>query len=166
MFSASRLFSPRITAVTRERRFVLVLLSGLLLAACGGGNGADDAEGARLTKTEFTRQANELCRAQRDRLETELAAKFPDGADPPNDEELAAVFVDLAIPDYEATFDEISALRPPEGMADAVEQAIVATQASIETFRMDPIRYLNSDDDPFIASDELLTNIGLNVCAD
>ncbi|HEX5467513.1 MAG TPA: hypothetical protein VFW80_00540 [Gaiellaceae bacterium] len=90
----------------------LVGILGLLVAACGGGGGE------RLSKAEFTTQANAIC----GKYEKQLKA-----LDAPTSLEEVPDLVDKALAILNKEVDEISDLNPPEELEDQFDALIEQT---------------------------------------
>jgi hypothetical protein len=146
--------------VAGMRRTVLALAAlALPLAACG-----DDSEA--LSKAEFQRQGNAVCK-EGDAQLSEKGKKLtrPDGQPPPNAEALAAWFREDAVPAVRTQLDGLDRLDPPEGDRKKVERMLAAGRQAIDKVEQDPVVYFSAKGpDPFEEFNRLAGDLGLHDC--
>lgn len=142
-----------------------VLLSGLVglalvLAGCGG-----DEETTALTKQQFLKQGNAICKAQADERENqveEFAAKLDPTAKVGN--EVQEKLMLQVLPTYEKATEELKALGAPEGDEKKLEAITQAMDEAAAGAREDPVAAARTKK-PFIKANELSVEYGLDRCA-
>ena len=139
------------------------LLSAIVLAGCGGGD--------RLSKAEYTEQADAICARYDKELETieqDLA-----GAQSPQD---AAAAIDRGIPIVRKGVAELRELEPPEELDDEVDRWLELNDENVKN--LEELRDAAKGGDTQRAqevaeksreterkSDEVAARIGLDECA-
>lgn len=145
-----------------------IALVSLLLATAVPGCGGD---GDRLSRTEYTRQADGICARYDERLEA--IERELDRAESPED---AAEAIDRGIPIVEKGVAELRELEPPEALEEDVDRWIELNEENAES--LEELRDAAAEGDAQrvreIAtqgeeterrSDELARKIGLDDCA-
>ena len=138
----------------------------LLLALAAGWGGGD-----RLSKSEYTKQADAICAKYDKRLEA--IERELDRADSPED---AAQAIDRGIPIVKSGVDELRELEPPEQLEDDVDRWLELNEENTRTLEelRDAAREGDMQRVSEIAtegqeteerSDELARKIGLEDCA-
>ena len=141
----------------------VALLAVLVGSACGGGG-----DGDRLTREEFTSQANAICR--------DFDKKI-DAIDEPQSIADVVDFADEAIPIFEDGLNRLGELEPPEDLQAKVDEWLGVGDEILEALRdlrdaaedknqarvQQILREAQTKDD---RSDTLATQIGATDCAD
>ncbi len=160
----------------RARIAIIILLVGLLAAACGS-----DAEA--LSKPEFIAQANAICQATQDEVDPifgAIWAEFDEDTDfdDPAIQDLIFVRFDEVIDDVKPIFDrqleEIRALQPPSEDKELIEELLDDQQAALDEFAQvleaaaagdeQARATIDDEDDPFEDVDRRARAYGLTVC--
>lgn len=141
------------------------LLSGVLAAAvlifagCGGG----DDETTALTKAEFVKQANAICKeAEKERLslfKQVVATVDPDGTKQERDKALREVIVEP----YEGAAQEIESLGAPSGDEAKISALVDAMEASLRKVEKNP-RLVGRTNIQFAEPNKLANEYGLTDC--
>ncbi|MGH9181392.1 MAG: hypothetical protein ACRDY5_06720, partial [Acidimicrobiales bacterium] len=139
----------------------LMILTMAGLAGCGGG-GDDSGDGDRLTRAEFLKQANAICKKGDARIDKE-AENIDDEADT---EEVAAFIEDTVLPETRAQVDDVDDLKPPENLADDVDEALAATRRALDKVEDDPEGAIEDGEEIFADANERLNDLGLTECGD
>lgn len=141
---------------------VIVGLS-LALAACGS---SDDSATA-LTKAEFLKQGNAICRKGNEEIGKAAEKQFPRSGGRPSPKETEQFASQTIIPNIENQVQEISELAAPEGDEEQVEAIVTEAEASIAKVSEDPSLIVDEkgNEDPFAKTNELADEYGLTVCA-
>lgn len=140
---------------------LLVAALGFGLFGCGGGGGDS------LTKAEFVRRGNDICRAaeiQRGRALEAKAKSFgvkPGGLATPAQQAQIILF---ALDSYERMTEELGDLPTPDGDEEEIDGMVAAMEETAEKVRADPGTATHSQIQ-FKAAAEKLEKYGLDLCA-
>jgi hypothetical protein len=162
--------------VNRGGLFLLAAaLSAALLFATGcGSSGSDEVtvQAGSLSKAEFIRKADEICKAAR----TEFLAKFTglvkahqsvaNGDDVQKKEELIAELVDTILtPNIEGQVVKISKLGAPSGYAPEATTFLNALQERLDKAKEDPAG-ISATSFPFKKAEDTARRVGMYGCAE
>ncbi len=136
----------------RYAGFLTALL--LLLPACGGSD-------EHLTKAEFVKQGNAICKKGNDAIDAAIEEKFGDNE--PEQKELEAFATDTLVPNVQNQIDDVRALKEPKDDEDEVNAMLDDAEKALDTIAKDP-SVLTGDEDPFATVNKQLTAYGLTVC--
>lgn len=113
-----------------SRRVRAAAVAFALAASACGGNGEVSTEG-------FIAEANNICEERRGTIE-EAASQVLAGGDLPDPEELGRLAQETIVPELRAQFEELSALEPPEDVADEFEAFVSEGEQVVEQISNDP----------------------------
>lgn len=119
---------------------VLVALAALV-AGCGGGDDTTDETTVTLTKTEFIKQGDAICKEANEDNEAEAEEYAEENGftlEKASKEELEEAVGDVLVPSLERQADELSELGAPEGDEEQVEEIIVALEDATAEIEDDP----------------------------
>lgn len=137
---------------------VVMAVAALFVAGCGGGD-----ETTALTKAEFVKQANAICKeAEQERLnlfKQVVATVDPDGTKKERDEAIQKVIVEP----YEGAAKEIESLGAPSGDEAKVSTIVKAMETSLRKVEKNP-RLIGTTTIQFAASNKLVNEYGLTKC--
>jgi hypothetical protein len=137
------------------RKFSAIAAAVALALGVGCG---DDEE--TLTKAEFIEQADAICAAGNE----ELNSLEPDFGADKNPAEIVDSFVsEELVPVLQAEHDDIEALGAPEGDEAEVESLLASLQGAIDAAEEDPMAFVISDD-AFAEADQAAEAYGLKEC--
>jgi hypothetical protein len=159
-------------------RALLLLAFGLafasLLTGCGGGQGAsasNAAETTTLTKAEFIKKADEICRkadisqddkglVYRNKHARELEKLPPIAAE-------EKLIVAIIIPSIRQQAKEMEALGAPKGEGKKLESFVAGIEAGLKRAEKHPyhIEWEYPTQNPFFAVDEALGKYGFAYCS-
>jgi hypothetical protein len=145
-----------------------------LLPGCGGGKDASVSKAAEtgpLTKAEFIKEGDEICRkadvtqtrearAYRKEHEKELAKLAPI----PAEEKL---IVAITLPSIRQQMKELEALGAPKGEEKKLESFVAGIEAGLRRAAKNPyhVEWEYPSQNPFLAVDEALTSYGFAYCS-
>jgi hypothetical protein len=132
-----------------------ILSLGLVAAGCGGG---DD----NLTKAEFLKQGNAICKKGNDQIDKAAEQTF--GKKRPSEAELNTFANDTLIPVVETEIDGIRDLNPPSADEDQVNAIVDEAQSALDRGKEDPTLLTNEKSDPFKKANQLANDYGLTEC--
>jgi hypothetical protein len=143
----------------------LVALAALL-AGCGGGDETTD-ETVTLTKTEFIKQGDAICKDGNDQSEKE-AEEFAEDNDftleKASKEQLEEAVAEVLVPNLNQQAEELGELGAPEGDEEQVEEIIVSLEDAAGEIEDDP--GLVFDDEVLEKPSELADDYGFKVCGE
>ena len=143
--------SKRITA--------LAAVVALAVIAAGCGDSGEEA----LTKAEFVKQADAICKEHDKQVQVDFQSYIEESKTPPKDEG-AKLIETVFFPNIESEIEELRELVPPEGDEDQVTEMLDATEAGLEKAETEPDRILTLEANPFGDAKQLATDYGLKVC--
>lgn len=118
---------------------VLVALAALV-AGCGGGDETTD-ETVTLTKAEFIKQGDAICKEANEENETE-AEEFAEENDftleKASEEQLEEAVAEVLVPSLNQQVEELDALGAPEGDEEQVEEIVVSLEDVAGEIEDDP----------------------------
>lgn len=149
--------------------FALAALVALVtIAGCGGGasssgDSASSGAGPALTKAQFVKKANQICRAAEKKRGVVIKAAIeavPTGSQLSVAEQEELVL--QALPPYDEMAQELSDLGAPAGDEAKVARFVSAFEAAIERARREPKSAINGA--AFRTTNELASKYGLASC--
>ena len=150
-------------------RRIIALLFGVLALVLVAGCGNDDDEGGEetLTKVEFIKQGDRVCKTTEDQSETE-AEEFSEengfNLEKASDEQLEEAIAAVLVPTLEQQADEIGALSAPEGDEEQVGEIILSLEAATAEIEDDPS--LAFEGEPLKTASRLAEDYGFKVCGE
>jgi hypothetical protein len=152
---------------------LIVLLAGVMaiaIVAAGCGSSSDDSTDAvvGLTKTEFIKQGDAICKKGSAALSKE-AEEFADENDvdisKPTEEQQEEVIETVVGPALQAQADELGELGAPAGEEDKVSAILDALEAGAEELEDNPAALLKSNGKrPLDKANELAGEFGFKEC--
>ena len=144
----------------------LVATAGALaIAGCGGGDASSSTTTSPpLSKVEFIRRADALCRTGNEAAAAAAGEIFTT-VEPPTGAALQQ-FAEAIVPALQKQVDGIAALSPPAGDEDQVQAIVDAVQEGIDKVEADPSLLAQSAGsvNPFARANTLAKQYGLKVC--
>jgi hypothetical protein len=134
---------------------VCALTLGLVLAGCGGG---DD----NLTKAEFIKQADAICKQGNQRINAAAKDVFTTKQEP-SQAQLKQFATETLIPDVQGQVDEVRALNEPSDDEAQVNEFLDSAQSELDKGKKDPL-YMTTDKS-FSKANQLGKQYGFKVCA-
>jgi len=120
---------------------VALLALAALVAGCGGGDETTDSATVTLTKTEFIKQGDTICKEANEENETE-AEEFAEEngftLEKASKDELEEAVAEVLVPSLERQAEELDALGAPEGDEEEVEAIVVALEDATAEIEDDP----------------------------
>ena len=139
----------------------------IALVAAGCGDSDDDTTTASITKAEFLKQGNAICKAGNDEIDSEFE-KFAEENNLSEDEEptqaqFEEAAEDFLLPSVSRQVEEVRALGVPEGEEDAVNAFLDSAEAEVEAIEADPSLL---EGDAFEDVNKEADAIGLSACSE
>lgn len=144
---------------------VAVVLA-IVASGCGGGGGSDTAESA-VTKAQFIKRGDEICRTAQESKEQGIVAwqekseKEGKGLGDFSAKELGHVYLTVALPPVKKAADELAELTPPAGDAEA-EELVESMASTVKAIEEEPTQGI--EEGPYEAPDKLAQAYGFKVC--
>ena len=146
----------------------LVALAALV-AGCGGGDDTTD-ETVTLTKTEFIKQGDAICKEGNKEIEEGFEEYAEENDLPENKEPSSEQGVEITetviLPNVQQQAEEIRELGAPEGDEDQVDELLTSLEDAVAEGEDDPELLFKGDTDPFTEVNELATDYGFKVCGE
>jgi len=146
----------------------LSLLAALALALVAAGCGSSDdsstgSGGEALTKAEFIKQGNAICKKGNDELEAKVTGAFKSQ---PTEAQIAKFSTEEATPIIEDEVSQLKDLSPPSGDEDTVSALFDAIDSGIAKVKEDPASIAKGNDagGNFAEANKLANDYGLTVC--
>jgi hypothetical protein len=133
-----------------------VLAVVLVAAGCGGGD--DDT----LTKAQFIKQADAICKKGNKRIDAAAQDIFT-GQQQPSKAQLTTFATDTLIPDVQRQVDEVRALNEPSEDEDQVNAFLDSAQSELDKGKENPL-YMTSSKS-FSETNQLGQQYGFKVCS-
>jgi hypothetical protein len=138
----------------------------MLVAGCG--NGDNDNSTASLSKAQFVKQGNAICRKGNAKLESdfeEFAAErnLPEGRKPSN-AVLEEITETILVPGITSQLEEIRALGAPEGDEGEVDEIFTGVEEAVEQAEEDPLFFAENESPKLKAVNKQAREYGLTVC--
>ncbi len=146
---------------------------GVVLAAAGCGGDDEEASTSSITKAEFIRKADAICKKGDRQVEEKFAAFLKENEEllktsDVSEAELAAGSAEVAetilIPGARKEMETLRALEAPSGDEDQIEEILDALDESIERSEEDPQAAVMSNLEVFRRPKGLAEEYGLKVC--
>jgi hypothetical protein len=157
---------------------LLAAMAALLVGGCGGSDNSEagasggeiTVETGSLSKAQFIKRADEMCRKDRAQAVREFQAFMSETGQStqlsPQEEKarLGEVVDTILVPIYEKLIDQLAALGAPEGGEQEVAGFLGAVRRVLDRLEGDPT-LLNSLNNPFTPASERARKYGLTGCA-
>jgi hypothetical protein len=145
-----------------------VLAIALIAAGCGGGDDTTSTTAA-LTKAEFLKQGNQICREGN----KEINAGFGEFLDKnhlhkkePTKAQKEEVAETVVLPGIAKQVEGVAGLEPPSGEEDKVDAIVESAEESLEKAEEDPAAFVSEEgNDVFAETNKLASAYGLTACA-
>jgi hypothetical protein len=138
----------------------------MLVAGCGGGDETTD-ETVTLTKAEFIKQGDAICKKGNDQSEKE-AEEFAEENDftleKASDDQLEEAVSEVLVPSLNQQAEEIDALGAPEGDEEQVEELVVSLENAADEIEDKP--GLVFEGEVLEEPEKLAQDYGFKVCGE
>jgi hypothetical protein len=154
---------------TSKRFMVVVAVAGLASTAIAGVARAGDqlAEPEQLSKKEYLKQANGICRDGNEQLEVAFEEFFADFREDqqPTPEQLEEL-VGIVVPIFRTALGAVEELEGPPALDKKVDSLVADYEEVLEEIEADPeVAFGEDAPDPFKALDKRAKKLGLKSCA-
>lgn len=140
-----------------------------LVAGCGGGDETTD-ESVTLTKVEFIKQGDAICKAGNKEIEEgfeEFAEEndLPENKEPSKEQGVELVET-VILPSVQQQGEELRELGAPEGDEDQVDEMLTALEDAVAEGEDEPELLFEGDTDPFGDANQQAKAYGFKVCGE
>jgi hypothetical protein len=152
----------------------LLLLSAatcaaLTVAGCGDGDSTTggDVSVSSLTKAEFIKQGDTICKKGNDQIEREVEVFVKENGInrvSPTDEDQNEVTAAVVVPAFRDQAEKLADLEAPSGLEDEVDAMIDALETGIDEVEDDPAALFRSEVSPMDEANELAIKLGFTEC--
>jgi hypothetical protein len=153
-----------------KRASLAVLAVLVAVAAVVAGCGSDSDTSASLTKAQFIKQADAICKKENAAIETEFEKFAKENNIPtnkePNKEQGEELVEQVLIPNVKNQSEQIRDLGAPSGEEDRVETLLDTLDEGIEEAEDDPAALFTAKTDPFGKANKLAREFGLEACGE
>ena len=139
-----------------------VLTVGLVLAACGSSNNSTSTTAA-LTKPQFLKQGNAICKKGNQQINAAAHKVFGKNKKP-SKAEGTKFATGTVIPSVQSQINGVKALGAPTGDEAKVNAIVTSAQAALDKAKKDPSLLISNKSDPFKQSNKLTKAYGLTTC--
>ena len=151
----------------RGLALVAILTVGLVAAGCGSSNSSTTSTTAALTKAEFLKQGNAICKKGNQQIskvahQTFAKKQYPNG--PPPKSVQTKFATGTVIPSVQSQIDGVKALGAPTGDEAQVKAIVDSAQSALDKAKADPTLLLQNKNNPFAKSNQLAKSYGLTAC--
>jgi hypothetical protein len=149
---------------TGRLAFVAMLTVGLVAAGCGSSGSSGSTSTTALTKTEWLKKANAICKKGNQQINAGAQKVFPKSKGKPSPAELNKFATGTLIPSVQSQIDQINALGAPKGDEAKVTAILNSAQAALDKGKKDPALLTTNGPGPFKKTNQLSTAYGLTTC--
>jgi len=143
-----------------------VLASVVLMVGCGGGDSETAVAESSISKAEYVKKAEAVCKKGNEELEADFAAFVRKaGNAKPTDALYTSLFEEVVEPNVSAELEALRELDVPEGDADKVEEMLAAREESIALAEEEPKAIIQDSEKVFGSSTKTAKAYGLKACA-
>jgi hypothetical protein len=144
-------------------RPLLAALSAAALLTAAAGCGGDDKQADALSKPEYVKQANAICKAANTKVTAEAEKVFTSAA--PTPAQIRSYAEKTFFPIIGQEVKDLRALPAPKGDEDTTKAIFDAVDAGLTKAKSDPALLSASDSSsPFVDANKKATAYGLTVC--
>lgn len=139
----------------------------MLVAGCGGGDETTGDETVTLTKAEFIKQGDAICKTAGDQSEKEAEEYAKENGftlEDANEEQLEDAVGEVLVSTLRRQAEELDALGAPEGDEEQVEEIIVSLEGATDAVEDDPSVVFKEE--VFDEPNELAQDYGFKVCGE
>jgi hypothetical protein len=143
---------------------LFLCLAALAFAGCGGGGDSDEPEA--LTKAQYVKQAEAICKktdAKQSKLVSqELKARA--GSGPASKSEQEAFVTKAAVPPLEEEAANLAELGGPEGEEEKAEAMVKALEKATQEIKEDPQAFIEGQSKAFVPVEKMASDLGVEAC--
>lgn len=145
-----------------------LLLGALAVAGCGGGNSDETAEATSISKAEFIKQGDAICKKagkeardaiskatkEQEEIERKLSQK-----------EQEEVVRSVVLSPIKQMTDELAELGEPQQQGAEAQAVVNALQKAVQDALAEPLSIFEAGESPFTKAEEQAGEFGFQVCS-
>jgi Flp pilus assembly protein TadD len=135
----------------------------LVVAGCGSSSKSNSTTPA-LTKAEFLKKGNAICKKGTQQINQAANKAFPKSKGKPSQAQMTKFATDTIIPSVQTQISGVKALGAPKGDEAKVKAIVTTAQAALDKGKRDPAILVSNKSDPFAKSNKLTKAYGLKAC--
>jgi len=147
-----------------------VVALAALVAGCGSSDDSTTDETVTLTKTEFIKQGDAICKEGNEEIQEGFEEYAEENDLPQNKEPSKEQGVEITetviLPNVQQQAEEIRDLGAPEGDEDQVDELVTALEDAVAEGEDDPESLFKGSTDPFGKVNKLASDYGFKVCGE
>ncbi len=147
--------------------YVLVAVAALALVAagCGGGDGTEVTT-SDLSKAQFVKQADAVCKKGEEQIQEDFVAYAKKHKDltKPTDSDYAELIDAVFVPNVNREVEELRDLGAPAGDEEQVEAMLVAREENVAAAEAEPKKLVSESSKVFAEASKLAKEYGLKTC--
>jgi hypothetical protein len=148
-----------------SKRLIAMLFGVLAMAAIAAGCG--DSGGSSLTKAEYIKRGDEICKKGNEGNENEFEAFAKEKGlkqnEAPTEAQKEELVTDVVLPSISKQAEELGDLGTPETEGEQAEAIVESLDEAIEKAEAEPARVLGGQG-PFEGVDKMAAEYGFRVC--
>ena len=147
----------------RTALFVAILTVGLVAAGCGSSSNSSTSTTAALTKPQFLKQGNAICKKGNQQINAAGKKVFSKNKKP-TQAQMTQFATATLIPHIQAEISGIKALGAPKGDEAQVNAMVASAQSALDKGKKNPTLLVSNNSNLFKHTNQLTNAYGLTVC--
>ena len=149
------------------KKAAVLTLVAVAFAGCGDDDDNGSGGGESLSKAEYIKRGDRICREGDREIARATEEKFGGRTEDPPDEEVADFVLDEVIPNIEGQISDLRDLPAPEGDEDTVNAIYDEADKSIDAVKDDPEKAVaEGAENPFAEANKLARDYGFEHCGE
>ena len=149
--------------LTRGMTLVASLALVLVVAGCGSSSKSKSTSTPAITKAEFLKKGNAICKKGNQEINKAAKTVFAKGKKPSH-AEMIKFATGTVIPSVQTQISGVKALGAPKGDEAQVNAIVTTAQAALDKAKKDPAILVSNKSHPFAKSNKLTKAYGLKAC--
>ena len=153
------------STLTRGMMLAATLALVVVAAGCGSSKSKSTVTTPALTKSEFLKRGNAICKKGNQQINQVAHKVFPNRKARPSRAQVTKFATGTIIPSVQSQISGVKALGAPKGDEAKVNAIVTTAQAALDRAKKDPLVLTTSSKrDPFAKANKLAKAYGLTVC--
>jgi hypothetical protein len=136
----------------------------LVLVAAGCGSSSKSSSTSSISKAEFLKKGNAICRKGDQQINQGARKVFPKSKGKPSQAQMTKFAKGTLIPSVQSQIDGIKSLGAPKGDEAKVKAIVTGAQAALDKGKKNPAILVSNKQDPFAKTNKLAHAYGLTAC--
>ena len=152
------------STLTRGMMLAATLALVVVAAGCGSSKSKSTVTTPALTKSEFLKKGNAICKKGNQQISQVAHKVFPNRKARPSRAQMIKFATDTVIPSVQGQISGVKALGAPQGDEAKVNAIVTTAQAALDRAKKDPALLESNKSTPFAKANKLAKAYGLTVC--